>query len=211
MLTKTQELEQGVKALVGALKAQDQQEIYIQIQRTKRLLNEIEKNVFEAPGGICSDVKKEELTVEEEPLYLGISYEKINTLPFLYKPTHQMDVYEGNYLEQFCEQRTEQLMKTLCINQHNAFWSQHRTVSGNVYGSIPKELIQPTSVVELVRCSWQVVNVDILDFGVNIDDEKNLISYCKDVFKHYILIVEESTKAYLALVYKIEEGENPTK
>ncbi|GKT22192.1 hypothetical protein ADUPG1_004496, partial [Aduncisulcus paluster] len=65
-------------------------------------------------------------------------------------------------------------MKAMAINQHNEFWKQHRTVHGNVYGSVPKELIKPVHAEQLERFGWHEVNVNILDFGNKVEDEREL-------------------------------------
>ncbi len=131
-------------------------------------------------------------------------YKKINTIPFLIKPIKNhgvSDIYNGNFLERFCEIRTQDLMNALCINQHNAFWHQHQTIKGNVYGAVPKELLSENSINILKKLKWEMVDVDIFDFGKNKEDEDVIIKTCEDKFNDYILVVESSTDAYLALVF----------
>ncbi len=132
-----------------------------------------------------------------------LKYETINTLAFLYKPTRRENVYEGNYLEHFAEERTEQLMHARAINQHNEFWKQHETIHGNVYASVPVELIQKESVEALERMGWDHVSVNVIDFGVQAVEKRELIRICEESFPKYILLREATTDSYIVLEYVI--------
>lgn len=129
--------------------------------------------------------------------------ELINELQFLYKPTERINVFEGNYLEKFAEERTDQLMKSRSINQHNEFWKMHQTVRGNVYGSVPMELITGESVDTLKRFGWKGVSVRIYDFGVLNVEVDELITYIEEAYEYYILLFEEETNTHLVLEYEI--------
>ncbi len=131
-------------------------------------------------------------------------HKKINSIPFIIKPTEiygVTDIYDGNFLERFCDSRTQDLMNALCINQHNAFWNQHQTINGNVYASVPKELLKDDSIESLKKLKWKTVDVDIYDFGKKTEDEAVIIQACQSKFKKFILVLEKSTDAYLALVF----------
>lgn len=126
----------------------------------------------------------------------------INEL-FLYKPVDRINVFEGNYLERFAEERTDQLMKSRSINQHNEFWKLHQTVRGNVYGSVPKELLSEESTETLQRFGWKDVQVCIHDFGVLNVDVDELINHIEESYGHFILLFEEETNTHLVLEYNI--------
>ncbi|MBN2898793.1 MAG: hypothetical protein JXO44_08455 [Clostridia bacterium] len=127
----------------------------------------------------------------------------INELKFLYKPVERINVFEGNYLERFADERTDQLMKSRSINQHNEFWKLHQTVRGNVYGSVPAELLSQDSLDTLRRFGWKDVEVRIHDFGVLNVDVDELIHHIEEKFEHYILLFEEETSTHLVLEYEI--------
>lgn len=128
----------------------------------------------------------------------------INELIFLYKPVERINVFEGNYLERFAEERTDQLMKSRSINQHNEFWKMHQTVRGNVYGSVPVELLATDSVETLKRFGWRNVQVKIHDFGILNVDVEELIGFIEEQFEYYILLFEEETNTHLVLEYELE-------
>ncbi len=185
----------------------DRDKIDIQIKKIRELLNEIEAESRQFPirekvdikKTLQDDVKMETLEVVKYP------HKKINNIPFLVKSTKEyegQDIYDGNFLERFCDMRTQDLMNAKCINHHNVFWKQHQTIHGNVYGSVPKELISEESVNELKKFKWEVVNVDIYDFGKKAEDQELIIKACRTNFKKYILVIEKSTDAYLALVFQ---------
>lgn len=127
----------------------------------------------------------------------------LNTLDFVYKPVDVINVYEGNYLEEFSERRTDELSKAYAINNHNEFWKQHSTINGNVYGSVPCELIKQTSIDMLISYGWKAVEVDIVDYNNEIPDLNNLTKYCEKVYDHFIIINEQNTDEPLVLHYKI--------
>ncbi len=129
---------------------------------------------------------------------------KINKIPFLIKPIQNKgvnDIFEGSYLERFCDRRTEDLMSAACINQHNAFWNQHTTINGNVYASVPLELLTSRSVEILKKLQWNAVDVDIYDFPKNARDAMKMTQVCKNEFENFILVLEHSTNDYLVLVF----------
>jgi hypothetical protein len=94
-------------------------------------------------------------------------------------------------------------MKSRSINQHNEFWKIHQTVRGNVYGSVPTELIADESKETLRRFGWKDVSVKIHDFGVLNIDVDELINYIEENFEFYILLFEEETNTHLVLEYEI--------
>jgi len=143
---------------------------------------------------------KKALTKEKIEKFNG---DVLNTLEFVYKPVNVINVYEGNYLEEFSERRTEDLSKAYAINNHNEFWKQHSTINGNVYGSVPCELIKQTSIDILIDFGWKPVEVDIVDYNSEIPDFNNLTKYCKSVYSHFIIINEQKTNETLVLHYKI--------
>lgn len=131
----------------------------------------------------------------------GVYYKKINVLPFLYKPVEAADPYEGDYLEHFSDERTYQLQSTHSIDGHNDFWKEHNVLTGNVFGSVPVDLIPAESAAGLKKCGWKETLVDVLDFGRRVTDTKQLIEFCERNFRHYIMISEEATHSVIALAF----------
>lgn len=133
-----------------------------------------------------------------------MKYKEINELDFLVKPTCIDNVYEGNYIEHFCEERTEQLKHARAFECHNEFWLQHQTVHGNIFGSVPVELMPDDTAEALEKQGWIRVKVHILDFG-RVKEKQAIIDYCDKFFSHYIIIVEKTTGMYLVLQYHIKK------
>ncbi len=142
-------------------------------------------------------------TIDEDFVYeLGKS-RVLNELEFLYKPINKASIYEGNYLERFSDERTSQLMKSRSINQHNEFWKMNQIVKGNVYGSVPSELLNNDSIETLRRFGWKDVWVKIHDFGAIKVSMDVFISELERKFDDYILLYEEETETHLVLEYQI--------
>ncbi len=200
MHRKVQNLKRTIREMEESMVALDLEAFQGNIKAVRRLLSAIEKDfgksIIAADAVVLSD--------EDNKRTMSRPYSIINTIAFLYKPTKRIDIFEGNYLEFFAEERTEQLMKAMAINQHNEFWKQHKTIHGNVFGSVPNELIKKENADQLERFGWHEVNVNVLDFGNEIEDERELVRYCNISFPHYILIMEETTGSYLVLEYLIE-------
>jgi len=183
------------------------------INTLKAAVQELETAVMENDGAgfnrhlqvirdLCSDLRLVTQSRDTEARK-DLPYQTINTLPFLMKPVMRENLFEGTYLERFSEERTEQLMHSRAINNHNEFWKQHETIRGNVYGSVPVELIAEDSAEALRHYGWETVEVDILDFGRKRVDIRQVTEFCEKSFDYYILVKETSTDAVLALVFNL--------
>jgi hypothetical protein len=126
---------------------------------------------------------------------------EINKLEFLFKPVTTRNVYEGSYIESYAVERTEQLKAANALKEHNEFWSSLETLYGTVYGSVPVELIAPSSAAILQKLGWVETMVKILDFG-KIQDRSVFVDYCKDVFESFIIVVEKETDTYLVIEFE---------
>lgn len=131
----------------------------------------------------------------------GVVYSVINSIPFLVKNVETDDLYADNYLVNFCEERTRELMKARAINTHNDFWKQHQTVAGNVYGSVPSELLRKENVETLIDYNWIEKSVDIIDFKVSGYKKDRILKYVSENFKSYIIVDEIRTNSLLVLRY----------
>ncbi len=199
MHKKVQNLKNAVREMEESMVALDLEGFQGQIKDVRKMLSSIEQEFGKAVIAADSVV----LSNQDNKKTMSRPYNIINTINFLYKPTKRIDIFEGNYLEFFAEERTEQLMKAMAINQHNEFWKQHKTIHGNVFGSVPKELIKSVHADQLEKYGWLDVNVNVLDFGRNVEDEKELVRFCNISFPYYILLLEETTNSYLVLEYLI--------
>ncbi len=133
----------------------------------------------------------------------GVYFKAINTIPFLYKPIQIDNPYDGDYLERFSVERTDQLTHAGALNAHNSFWTDHNVMRGNIFGSVPKELLSDDAAYALKRMGWLEVKVDILDFGRRITDVKAVKEFCDENFNHFIMISEEPTQSTLALKFAV--------
>lgn len=187
--------------------------MFDRIQSLKAAVEELESAVRENDGtgfnrnlqvirDICSDLKLVTQSRETDAKR-DMLYHTINTIAFLVKPVMRENLFEGNYLEHFSEERTEQLMHSRAINNHNEFWKQHETIKGNVYGSVPVELIAADSAAALINYGWETAEVDILDFGRKRVDIREVSDFCQKNFDYYILVKETSTDTILALVFNL--------
>jgi len=176
----------------------------------KRAIYNIERNQWDKESvirnldriiEICNNLKSKTYATASKEEVLSINLRKINTLPFIYKPIMRKNYFEGTYLEKFSEARTKELKEAGALDIHNEFWKNHQPIKGNIFGSVPKELLDERSVQSLFKSQWKEVMVDIYDiFDVDLE---NLIKYCDKNVEYYILINEKSTSSNLLLVYNI--------
>ncbi|SKC63847.1 hypothetical protein [Maledivibacter halophilus] len=151
---------------------------------------------------ICESLKHN-IEKQEKNMYKNIKCIGINTISFIYKPMLVKNYFEGDYIIRFSEQRTKDLQEAKALHAHNEFWIQHRTIKGNVFGSVPKELLNEKSIKSLLRSGWKEVEVDIIEVKGDYKSPKEIVKFCENTFRYYILLQEESTNAYLILEYKI--------
>ncbi|BEP28946.1 hypothetical protein [Helicovermis profundi] len=134
----------------------------------------------------------------------NINKKILNTIEFVYKPITVLNVFEGNYLENFSNERTEQLSIARAINNHNEFWKQHTTIHGNIYGSVPIELISSESLEILYKLGWKKIKTNIIEIRGSKDSSQDIVDYCDKYLDYYIIVLEESTKTRLILEYLIK-------
>jgi hypothetical protein len=188
-----------------------EQEIYI----LKKAILELEKSIslndeegflkiIDEIIDISSKLKKTKKSFgKRDKLNKKIEYCKINTIPFIYKPITRQNYFEGNYLVKFAEERTRQLQEAKALDIHNEFWVNHKTIKGNVFGSVPKELLNEKALSSLLASGWKETSVNVLDLKNRGEEVKEIINFCEETFNYYILIKEELTNTYMILEYKI--------
>lgn len=137
--------------------------------------------------------------------YPGFSL--ISTLPFLYKPILVKNYYDGDYLERFSRRRTEDLKGAKVLDLHNKFWMSNNVESGNVFGSIPLELISKESANALLSSGWKKTDVSIFEIeeGINF---KELDRFCSKTFEYYIVATEMRNNTKLVLNYDILDADD---
>jgi len=187
-------MEQKIMALKRAI---------LELERDKLIKSkgEIIQNIDDIIN-LCEEIKNN-LPKKSIDAYNNIKCSKINTIPFIYKPVLIKNYFEGDYIVKFAEARSQDLKKARALDAHNEFWIQHKTIKGNIFGSVPKELLKEESIKSLVRSGWREAEVDIFDIEDCVEDTREIISFCENKFKYYILIQEELTNSYLILNYKI--------
>lgn len=153
---------------------------------------------------ICQKIKSNMEGSQELTKYKNLKCVKINTISFVYKPILVRNYFEGDYIIRFGEERAKDLKEAGALDAHNEFWIQHKTIKGNIFGSIPKELLNEKSLKSLLNSGWKNAEVDIIDIKDDSENIKGIISFCENTFNHYILIKEELTKTHLILNYRIE-------
>ena len=170
------------------------------------------ENVVEAINRIrmiCDDI---ELSIQDEidyvkrrdeALRLKYKHELINEVSFLMKPVTVENVYDGDYLDHYVETRARQLSEAGAEEAHNAFWTEYLTLHGNVFGSVPTELLKPEAAAYLEKSGWKQVQVSVLDFGDAQEVTMAFYEYCDENFGRYIVVQESKTKAFLVLAFGI--------
>lgn len=184
-----------------------------EILALKRAIIELERNDFSKDKkriknniddiiDICQKIRIG-LGSQEVAKSKHLKCDKINTISFIYKPILVKNYFEGDYIIRFGEERAKDLKEACALDAHNEFWIQHKTIKGNIFGSIPKELLDEKSLRSLLSSGWKECEVDILDTKDSSEDIREIINFCENTFNHYILLKEELTKTHLILHYRI--------
>lgn len=150
---------------------------------------------------ICDEIEERSVEIPENPIECKI----INKLPFLIKPILKKDYFKGDYLEKFAAERTMQLKDADALISHNNFWKEHEDIKGNVFGSLPIEMMTSHSVSKLLQMGWREANVNVIDFKMKKIEEKAVSRYCEKNFEQFILVKEKATGTYLALEYETKK------
>ena len=132
--------------------------------------------------------------------------EKISEETFLYKAVTVKNYYEGDYLENFSNVRTSDLKASGVFEIHNKFWEAHEVNGGNIFATIPNELVNSQQAAKLEKLNWVRVQVDI--YEISSETLKEMPKYkindtIGKMFKHYILIRELYGNIMMVLHYKI--------
>lgn len=161
----------------------------------------------------CSELYKKELVNPTKPLIenrleelqrLNLKIEKVSEETFLYKPVTTKNYYEGDYLEQFCELRTSDLIASGVLEIHNRFWEAHEIMGGNIFATIPLELITELQSSKLIQQYWIPVQTDIFEIKNASQLSKIvIINTFEKMFENYLLIREVSGNIFMVLNYKL--------
>ncbi|MCT4564202.1 MAG: hypothetical protein N4A68_07745 [Maledivibacter sp.] len=186
-----------------------------EILALKRAIFELERNDFSKDQTralrniddiihICQRIKGDIDGTQDVIKYSNLKCVKINTISFVYKPILVKNYFEGDYIIRFGEERAKDLKEARALDAHNEFWIQHKTIKGNIFGSIPREFLNEKSLKSLLSSGWKHAEVDIIDIKDDSENIKEIINFCENTFDHYILIKEELTKTHLILNYRID-------
>ncbi|PAB57954.1 hypothetical protein [Anaeromicrobium sediminis] len=166
------------------------------IGNKEKLINHIDEMM-----SLCSEVKAE--MMEKKSFGDKIKVEIINEIPFLYKPILKKDYYEGTYLEEFAEKRSDELKLSKSINNHNKFWQSYEIIKGNIFGSVPMELLNEDGIRDLKRFGWDECNVRVIDVLERKCDFNEMIEFCDTEYGKYVIVKEKSTGVEMILHYMI--------
>ncbi|WDV47272.1 hypothetical protein PV797_06080 [Clostridiaceae bacterium M8S5] len=171
-------------------------------ENAKQTLLEV-KEIVELSSHIYEQLKKvDDLVVDTDNKIDSEVFEHASSLDFLYKPTTIENYYEGNYLELFAERRSRELQDSGAMLIHNKFWTANNVIYGNIFGSIPKELITKESVDKLLRYGWETVLVHIYEIKGGMEYTK-LYDICKQKFEKYLIVSEKKNNTNLVLVFRV--------
>lgn len=129
--------------------------------------------------------------------------EYVNDVLFLVKTVSVSNAFTDDYLENFVKVRSNQLESAEAMDRHNEFWMDYMVVHGNVYGSVPKELLSKESSEKLKSFGWKETKVKVYDFGKDLERTMAFYEYCDLEFGSYIIVKEVQTESYLLLNYEI--------
>lgn len=138
---------------------------------------------------------------EDENFFEEIA-EKINELTFLYKPMEKKNYLEGDYLERFSSQRDSDLQKSNAMRIHNTFWKANSVEHGNIFGSVPIDLIDENAATKLLYSGWRIAEVYIYDVKSEMDLWE-LNDRCLKQFENFLIVKEKKDGYTLIFEYKI--------
>jgi len=178
------------------------------IRKLKRLVSELESydycNNLSKVEEIAGEIAATASMIQNDNHNMNITsdFKKISKLQFIYKPVTVINYYDGDYLERFSEQRTRELKSANVLELHDKFWTSNNVERGNIFGSIPTELIPKNSVDELLYMGWELTDVIVYEVDNNMD-LSDIAELCTIKFKYYIVATEKRDNSILVLHYDI--------
>lgn len=167
----------------------------------KDKMHELLKRLIDLSNSIDEQIHEEAETIDDDYLNnVGLKF--ISSVPFLFKPILKKNYYEGNYLEMFSEQRSDELKRAKALEIHNKFWLANNVEQGNIFGSIPRDLVSKESANMLITYGWksvQTIAYDV-DKGIRLSE---LVSICKKCFDNYLIVTERRENQLIVLEYKL--------
>ncbi|KAB3530877.1 hypothetical protein [Alkaliphilus serpentinus] len=135
-----------------------------------------------------------------------LKLKKISEEVFLYKPVTVKNYYDGDYLERFSSMRTSDLKTSGALEIHNQFWEAHEVTSGNIFASLPLELVKNLQAPKLRRLNWVEVQVDI--YEIDSETQAKLPHHVihdkvEKIFSDYLLVREVYGNIPMILHYKV--------
>jgi len=128
--------------------------------------------------------------------------EMINTLIFLYKPIDKENYLKGDYLQKFSSERDKELNRSESLISHDKFWSANSVEHGNIFGSVPIDLLQEKASGKLLAYGWRISEVNIYELKASMELwEVN--DYCKKKFQNYLILKEKKEDNILIFEYII--------
>lgn len=187
------DLKEAVNRLSDSLIKEDAEEVDMYVRMIKNIATQIKNDYWAENVNEASIIIQPVQAKENE-------YKTINTLEFLYKPMYFQNVFEGNEIEYYSKDRTEELVESGTFDVHNDFWQSHNIIYGNVYGSMPLELASKEGIGKLLKCGWKKTTVDIIEFSKTLDVD-GIRTLAEKKYRHYILLEEIETRSILLLRY----------
>jgi len=176
-------------------------ESYIYCDNSEKTL-ELTDQIINMATAIKRKLNKEDIIKEDRDEKIT-GFKLISTVTFLYKPVTVKNYFDGDYLERFSEERTNELMKAGVLELHDKFWTSNNVERGNIFGSIPEDLIPKDSMEKLLSYGWKNTEVSVYETEKEIKLTE-LIKHCDSKLKNYLVTTEMKNRELLVLHYKIK-------
>ncbi len=141
------------------------------------------------------------------PVKEQLQMKKITEEVFLYRPVLVKNYYEGDYLERFSAIRTSDLKASGVLDIHNKFWEAHEVVSGNIFATVPLELLTHVQGKKLMDYHWEKAQVDVYEIEKTMETKMSKIEIINGIgrlFNHYLLVREKYGNILMVLHYKLQ-------
>jgi hypothetical protein len=153
---------------------------------------------------IASDIKSENINKNHrKDIFFKNGFTSLSSTTMLVKKMPDVDMLEGNHLEQFSKDRETELRRVDLFNIHNQFWEANNVESGNVFASIPLALVPKNSQRILDIYGWQKYETIFYTISKSIDF-RELETLCYSIFDYYLITKTKENK-YIVLEYLISK------
>lgn len=183
------------------------------LEETFQQLKEINRDDISSVSSLCDELISQLSNLKYESAFQDKKKDllfknriiKLSNTTMLYKPAPHVDMLLSNHLECFSAEREEELRRVDLLDIHNRFWQVNSVESGNIYASLPLQLVPVNAEKILAIYGWKRAEVIIYQVIKELSF-RQIDDLCQTLFPNYLL-TKAKEEQYIVLEYLLPKQE----